>query len=80
MDFLESILDPAHEEHRAMLDWYGGPFDPVGFDEARGPFRHGEHGAASARPARQSQERVPASEAMSPRHCVSGCVLAVDRA
>ncbi len=35
MDFLEAILDPAHEEHRAMLDWYGGPFDPIGFDEAR---------------------------------------------
>ena len=35
MDFLEAILDPAHDEHRAMLDWYGGPFEPVGFDEAR---------------------------------------------
>ena len=35
MDFLEAMLDPAHEEHRAMLDWYGGPFDPIGFDEAR---------------------------------------------
>ena len=35
MDFLEAILDPAHEEHRVTLDWYGGPFDPIGFDEAR---------------------------------------------
>ena len=35
MDFVEAILDPAHEEHRAMLDWYGGPFDPIGFEEAR---------------------------------------------
>ena len=35
MDFLEAVLDPAHEEHRAMLDWYGGSFDPVGSDEAR---------------------------------------------
>ncbi len=34
MDFLEAILDPGHAEHRAMLEWYGGPFDPVGFDEA----------------------------------------------
>ena len=34
-DFLEAILDPAHEEHRAMLDWYGGPFDPSSLDEAR---------------------------------------------
>ncbi len=38
MDFLEAVLDPAHEEHRAMLDWYGGLFDPVGFDEARACF------------------------------------------
>ena len=38
MDFLEAILDPAHEEHRAMLDWYGGPFDPSGLDEARARF------------------------------------------
>ncbi|MCY4500320.1 MAG: hypothetical protein OXE57_01995 [Alphaproteobacteria bacterium] len=38
MDFLEAILDPAHEEHRAMLDWYGAPFDPIGFDEARARF------------------------------------------
>ena len=35
MDFLEAILDPAHDEHRAMLDRYGGRFDPSGFDEAR---------------------------------------------
>ncbi len=38
MDFLEAILDPAHEDHRAMLDWYGGPFDPIGFDETRARF------------------------------------------
>ena len=38
MDFLEAILDPAHEEHRAMLDWYGGPFDPSDIDEARARF------------------------------------------
>ena len=35
MDFLEAILDPGHEEHRGMVRWYGGPFDPIGFDEAR---------------------------------------------
>ena len=35
MDFLESILDPAHEEHRANLEWYGGPFDPSVLDETR---------------------------------------------
>ena len=38
MDFLEAILDPAHKGHRAMLDWYGGPFDPSGLDEARARF------------------------------------------
>ena len=35
MDFLEVILVPAHEEHRGMLEWYSGPFDPIGFDEPR---------------------------------------------
>ncbi|MCY3874776.1 MAG: plasmid pRiA4b ORF-3 family protein [Rhodobacteraceae bacterium] len=38
MDFLEAVLDPAHEEHREMLEWYGGPFDPEEFDEARARF------------------------------------------
>ena len=38
MDFLEAILDPANEEHRAMLEWYGGPFDPSDLDEARARF------------------------------------------
>ena len=38
MDFLEAILDPAHEEQLAMLNWYGGPLDPIGFDEARACF------------------------------------------
>ena len=38
MDLLEAVLDPAHEERRAMLDWYGGPFDPFGLDEARARF------------------------------------------
>ena len=28
MDFPESVLDPAHEEHARMLEWYGSPFDP----------------------------------------------------
>jgi len=33
MDFLEAILDPAHEEHARMLEWYGGPFDVRDFEE-----------------------------------------------
>jgi hypothetical protein len=31
-DFLEAILNPAHEEHRAMKRWAGGHFDPEWFD------------------------------------------------
>jgi hypothetical protein len=31
-DFLAAIKDPAHEEHRMMLDWSGGSFDPVAFN------------------------------------------------
>ena len=38
MDFLEAVLDPAHEHHRDMVRWYGGPFDPIGFDEERARF------------------------------------------
>ena len=64
MDFLEAVLDRAHEQHRDMIGWYGGPFDPISFDEARGPFLHGEHGAPAAQPAGQSQERIAASETM----------------
>jgi hypothetical protein len=35
MDFLEAALDPLHEEHARMLEWYGGPFDPADIDERR---------------------------------------------
>lgn len=31
-DFVEAILDPAHEEYAAMWRWSGGPYDPTGFD------------------------------------------------
>jgi hypothetical protein len=31
-DFLEAISDPSHDEHAAMWQWSGGPFDPTGFD------------------------------------------------
>ena len=33
MSFLEAALDPAHEEHRSMIEWYGGPYDPADIDE-----------------------------------------------
>ncbi|MEO5376119.1 MAG: plasmid pRiA4b ORF-3 family protein [Alphaproteobacteria bacterium] len=35
LDFLEAVLDPSHEEHRRMITWYGGPFDPMDIDETR---------------------------------------------
>lgn len=31
-EFLEVIMDPAHEEHDEMLEWVGGEFDPEAFD------------------------------------------------
>jgi len=33
-DFLEIIGDPNHPEHKEMLDWVGGEFDPEHFDIA----------------------------------------------
>lgn len=31
-EFLEAIRDPSHPEHRALLEWVGGSFDPEAFD------------------------------------------------
>ncbi len=63
MDFLEAVLDPTHEEHQALLQWYGGPFDPsvlnetlirLGLDDMarrrRGPLA--SHRSGSRRPKR----------------------------
>jgi hypothetical protein len=30
-EFLQAIRDPRHPEHRSMLDWVGGSFDPAAF-------------------------------------------------
>lgn len=30
-EFLEAIGDRKHPEHKELLRWYGGPFDPDGF-------------------------------------------------
>ena len=30
--FLVAIADPSHDEHAAMWQCSGGPFDPAGFD------------------------------------------------
>ena len=32
MKFLQAMRDPTHDEHEAMWRWWGGPFDPNGFD------------------------------------------------
>jgi hypothetical protein len=32
MEFLQAMRDPTHEQHAAMWRWWGGPFDPNGFD------------------------------------------------
>lgn len=34
-EFLEAVLDPAHEEHERMLQWVGGHFEPDAFEPAR---------------------------------------------
>ncbi len=34
-DFLEAIRDRHHEEHKEMLEWVGGKFDPEVFDMTR---------------------------------------------
>ncbi|MDE0380525.1 MAG: plasmid pRiA4b ORF-3 family protein [Rhodospirillales bacterium] len=31
--FLEAVLDPAHEEHRSMIEWSGKAYDPADIDE-----------------------------------------------
>jgi hypothetical protein len=31
-DLLEAIHDPTHPEHKDMLEWLGGSFDPEEFD------------------------------------------------
>jgi hypothetical protein len=35
MEFLDAVLDPRHEDHERMLEWYGRPFDPDDIDERR---------------------------------------------
>ena len=33
-EFLEAIVNPAHDEHANYLEWIGGSFDPTAFDLA----------------------------------------------
>ena len=32
-EFLKAIMDPKHEQHREMLDWAGGEFEPEDFNK-----------------------------------------------
>ncbi len=33
-EFLAAISDPEDPQHKAMLEWVGGEFDPEAFDPA----------------------------------------------
>jgi pRiA4b ORF-3-like protein len=48
-DFLEAMANPKHSEHRHLVEWYGGPYDPDSFDEPQIKLRLG--GIAKRRPA-----------------------------
>jgi len=32
LELLKAVKNPKHKEHRQMLDWLGGQFDPGQFD------------------------------------------------
>ena len=32
IEFLKAMKNVKHKEHESMLEWFGGPFDPAGFD------------------------------------------------
>jgi Plasmid pRiA4b ORF-3-like protein len=32
LDFVDAISDPSHEQHKELLEWVGGEFDPEEFD------------------------------------------------
>ncbi len=31
-DFLEAVANPQHSDHRRLIEWYGGPYDPDDLD------------------------------------------------
>lgn len=40
-DFLEAVSNPRHREHRRLVEWYGGPYDPDDIDLTALRFRLG---------------------------------------
>ena len=46
--FLAAVADPAHEDHRELLDWHGGPFDEEDFDAAEASRRVATAGCGPA--------------------------------
>ena len=62
--FWRRSSDPAHEQHRDMVRWYGGPFDPDRLGRGAGAVRHGEHGAPAARSIGQPQDWITATETL----------------
>lgn len=50
-DFKKAISDKKHPEHKEMLDWVGGYFDPEEFDIEKVNVRLGHKRAKSGRPA-----------------------------
>ena len=64
MDFLEAVLDPAHEATPGHGSLVRRAVRPDRLRRGACAFLYGEHGAPAARPAGQSQERIAASETM----------------
>ena len=74
MDFLEAALDPADEEHRDMVRWYGGPFNAIGFDEARARFDMENMARRRRGPLASHSGGYPASETINAARWVAGRV------
>jgi hypothetical protein len=57
-EFLRAVTNPAHREHKAMLRWCGGAFDPEAFDARAVVF-------AAVKPVRRKAPRSPRREDLS---------------
>ena len=49
-DFLEAVTTKGHPEHKAMLTWYGGPYDPKGINRQMIEYRFSEIWRRQRRP------------------------------